>query len=157
MKTIPQVRVRAFVLVRRGTEVLLVDQFDSIDGAVWGVPGGGVEFGERAEDAARRELLEETGIAAGQMTLLSVFENIFLHGEETGHEVCFAFETDATGTEAADVESIAGQESDGSPMLLRWVPAAQVAAGRRVTWPGALPKLVAGWTTGTPPPPLSAP
>ena len=37
----------------------------------WCIPGGAAEPGERLEDAARRELREETGLVAGELTLLS--------------------------------------------------------------------------------------
>jgi len=144
MGLIQRVRVRAIVLVRRGEDVLLVDHFDATDGLVWGVPGGGVEFGERAEDAARRELLEESGIVAKELRLLSIFENIFEHAGETGHEICFAFETDATGTPAATLDVIDGQESDGAAMILRWVSVAEVLEHRRITWPAAIPELLSG-------------
>jgi len=43
------------------------------DNGLWGYHGGCVELGENTEDAARRELREETGLTAGSMTLLGVF------------------------------------------------------------------------------------
>ena len=43
------------------------------DNGLWDLPGGRVEVGEATEDAARRELHEETGIAAGALSLLGVF------------------------------------------------------------------------------------
>jgi ADP-ribose pyrophosphatase YjhB (NUDIX family) len=41
----------------------------------WHLPGGAVERAETAEDAARRELLEETGVAAERLILAGLYFN----------------------------------------------------------------------------------
>jgi 8-oxo-dGTP pyrophosphatase MutT (NUDIX family) len=54
------------VLLDGERRVLLLRASDPADpgkGSWWELPGGGIESDENSEDAARRELLEETGIA----------------------------------------------------------------------------------------------
>ena len=39
----------------------------------WGLPGGALEIDEDIETCARRELAEETGLAAGELRLVGVY------------------------------------------------------------------------------------
>lgn len=39
----------------------------------WGLPGGLMELGESAEETARREVLEETGLTVGDLKLINVY------------------------------------------------------------------------------------
>ena len=60
-------------------EVLLLRRADTGD---WCYPGGAVELYEQTEAAARRELLEETGLTAGKIILFGVFsglQNAFIY------------------------------------------------------------------------------
>lgn len=72
MPTPVDVLVAAGVIVRdpQTNRVLLQRRGD--DGT-WGPPGGRIEPGETLEAAARRELFEETGLTAGQLTLIDVY------------------------------------------------------------------------------------
>ncbi|MEP9369487.1 NUDIX hydrolase [Xanthobacter sp. VNH20] len=54
----------ALAVVVRAGKVLLVQRANPPDQGLWGFPGGRIEWGETAAEAAVRELLEETGVAA---------------------------------------------------------------------------------------------
>ena len=62
--------------------VLLVRRAKAPAAGSWSLPGGAQELGETAETAARRELLEETGLDAGPMTLAANVDSI--HRDITG-------------------------------------------------------------------------
>ncbi|MEP9377274.1 NUDIX hydrolase [Aquabacter sp. CN5-332] len=51
------------VVVREG-RVLLVRRANPPDAGLWGFPGGRIEWGETAAEAAVRELMEETSVSA---------------------------------------------------------------------------------------------
>ena len=49
------------------------------DNHLWGYAGGSVELDEKVEDAAKRELFEETGLIANSLELFGVFSGKELH------------------------------------------------------------------------------
>lgn len=62
------------IAVFRAGEVLLVKRAREPMAGSWSLPGGKQEFGETMEEAARRELFEETGLAARTLAFAELFE-----------------------------------------------------------------------------------
>jgi ADP-ribose pyrophosphatase YjhB (NUDIX family) len=64
------------IVVLKGDAVLLVRRGRPPNLGSWALPGGGQELGERAEETARRELLEEAGLQVGEMHLAANVDSI---------------------------------------------------------------------------------
>ena len=80
------IMVGAGVFIYKDGQVLLQKRKDNF---CWAMHGGGVEMGEKVEDAARRELKEETGLIAGKLELLGVFSGEhMMYTYPNGDKVC---------------------------------------------------------------------
>ena len=72
-------------ILQVGASVILEDEHGRVllqkrvDNHMWGYAGGSVELDEKVEDAAKRELYEETGLIANSLELFGVFSGKELH------------------------------------------------------------------------------
>jgi ADP-ribose pyrophosphatase YjhB (NUDIX family) len=131
---VPQsVRPKAVCIFRRDDRILVSEAGDSVKGDTFhGPPGGQIEFGETAADAARREMREELGVELESVTLLGVLENIFVYEGQRGHEIVFVFETKVGDPAFNEQEQVHGVEA-GRAFVLTWERAADLlAAGGRL-------------------------
>jgi len=71
------------IVCLRGDDVLLIKRGAPPLEDSWSLPGGRIEWGERAIDAARRELLEETGCEAEIVSLVDVVDAVMLSRSAT--------------------------------------------------------------------------
>ncbi len=115
-------RLGAIAVLVDGDRVLLAQRGKSPDRGLWGFPGGHVEPGETALEAARRELFEETGVRARPVEYLTNVDVIRhdAQGQVVVHYLLAAVLcADPLGTPRADDDA-----QDAA-----WVPVDQVRAG----------------------------
>jgi len=72
------------VVCLRGDEVLLIRRGTPPLEDSWSLPGGRIEWGERAADAALRELKEETGCDADLIGLIDVVDAVLGKRADSG-------------------------------------------------------------------------
>ena len=79
----------------------------------YALPGGYVEYGETTENAAARELAEETGLLAADVSLVGVYSDP--HRDPRGHVVSIAYRVAVTGYDLQ-----AGDDAAAAAFVADW-------------------------------------
>ncbi|MFP1631495.1 NUDIX hydrolase [Zhengella sp. ZM62] len=132
MSALP-IRTAVSVAIYNEGRFLLVRRGNAPARGKYAFPGGRVEEGETLEEAARRELMEETGMTAGALTLHSVLD---LDSEGAGvtyrlhvHTGAYAGGTPLAGDDAETAEWLTLDEMDGLPVTDSTLAVARAIAG----------------------------
>jgi 8-oxo-dGTP pyrophosphatase MutT (NUDIX family) len=109
------IRPIAICVIPRGDEILVFEARDETRDLTFYRPlGGGIEFGERSDDAVRRELQEEIGAELDELRLLTVFENRFEFEGKASHEIVFVYEGSLADPGLYDRETFVVTEETGT-------------------------------------------
>lgn len=108
-------------------ERLLVMRDEGTDGHY--LPGGRIHLGEKAEDAALREMQEELGITARPVRLLWVKEGFFTEfsSGSRNHEIALYFLLDFSESDLLSRGDSFDREDEGTLHHFSWVPIASLA------------------------------
>jgi ADP-ribose pyrophosphatase YjhB (NUDIX family) len=120
----------AFVFVRAEDQVLVSEMHHPTEGIFYRPPGGGIEFQERSEEAARRELLEELDLHLEDLRLLGVREERFSMDDEPYHEIGFVYEAWIALEALHALDGVAIVEDDDDVEIARVVSVTDLRAGR---------------------------
>lgn len=120
-------KIRTIVLgiFRHRGRLLVFEGYDPSDGRLFYRPlGGGIEFGERSDQALVREMREELGAEVTHARYLGMLESIFEHAGRIGHEIVLLYEAEFADPAmvARDVFPLAND--NGEPIKVLWKPLA---------------------------------
>ena len=140
----PSSGIRALALAvirRRVDELLVLEGHDEVKGETFYRPlGGGIEFGEPAAEALRREMREELAVELDHVELLGVVENIFRFAGRPGHEINFLFTAEVADPRFYERDDPGPVLDSGTPVV--WLPRAEVVAGGAILYPTGLAELL---------------
>ena len=89
------IRILAGAIIRNNDKILVCPVKDKIKNEkFYRIIGGGVEFGEKIEEALRREIKEEINSNLENIKYLGFLENIFEFEGRQGHEIFFIYQAD---------------------------------------------------------------
>jgi 8-oxo-dGTP pyrophosphatase MutT (NUDIX family) len=135
------IRPLALAIIWRGDELLVVEFHNEEQGTFYRPLGGAIEYGERGQEALRREFREELGAELTNVRYLTTLENIFTYRGEIGHEIVLLYESTMSNQALYEQDTLVVHEEDGV-QTARWV---NVFAPKNDTplYPNGLPEYLA--------------
>jgi 8-oxo-dGTP pyrophosphatase MutT (NUDIX family) len=140
-----QIRPLAICIFRNSDRILVGEGYDPVKRETFYRPlGGGIEFGERAEETIRRELREEIGAEVASVQYLFTLENIFTFDGKAGHEIVMVYDGRLVDEAYYAQAMIEGQEFDGfrqAPLKAVWMRIEEFGLGAPLYPDGLLERL----------------
>lgn len=117
------IRTIALCVFRDKGRLFVFEGCDSETGRRFYRPlGGGIEFGERSEQAVMRELREEIGAEVQNLRFLGALENIFTYEGRAGHEIVFVYDGTFRDGSFYEREWVDAVEDNGEAFRAVWKP-----------------------------------
>ena len=138
-----QIRPIAICVFHNNNHILVFEGYDKAKQEIFYRPlGGGIEFGERSEDAVQRELKEELNVDITNLKYLGTLENIYTFNGGSYHEVVLVYDGMLTESGLYDQALIPGKEANGDEIRAMWKSLDEFESGKVILYPDGLMKLL---------------
>ncbi|AUS78811.1 NUDIX hydrolase [Actinoalloteichus sp. AHMU CJ021] len=104
LRTVRETSAGGLVLDAAGTHAAIIGRLDRRGRLLWSLPKGHLEDGETAEQAAEREVREETGIEGVVVAPLGTIDYWFIAGDRRVHKTVHHYLLRAVGGELSDAD-----------------------------------------------------
>lgn len=142
-KTPQFIRPLAICVFRYNGKILVCEGIDSVKKEIFYRPAGGmIEFGEKAEDALRREIREETGEEITNIEYLGLLENIFTYEGKPGHEIILIYDAEFVNKDIYEKEVVKITESNDVWCNAYWKKLDEFEEGKLKLYPDKLKQLL---------------
>lgn len=129
-----KIMVKAMCLIEHEGKLLLCKNYNKVKKETFfRVVGGTVNFGEKCEEAVRREIKEELNSKIENLHFIAVIENIFTYEGEEGHEIVFLYKGDLSNKEIYKKKIIYIPDAEDFPA--EWVPISDILEGKVKLYP----------------------
>lgn len=133
------IRPLVICLFRHADKILVVEGYDPLKPETFYRPlGGGIEFGEYAQQALVRELREELNAEIKDAHYLFTLESIFTFNGQAGHEIVLVYDATFVDETLYQRAVIDGQEDAATPFSAVWKSLVEIAAGGLPLYPDGL-------------------
>jgi len=138
-----QIRPIALCVFRNKDRILVFEGYDTVKGETfYRSLGGGIEFGEKAEDTVRRELMEELNVEVGEVRYLGTLENIFTFNGNSYHEIVMVYDGALVDSGLYEQAVIVGKEANGDVIRAMWKRLDEFGEGKAILYPTGLLELL---------------
>ncbi len=138
-----QIRPIALCVFHNNNRILVFEGYDKAKGEIFYRPlGGGIEFGEKSEDAVHRELKEEINVDVTNLKFLGMLENIYTFNGGSYHEVVLVYDGALIEARLYDQAVILGKEANGDDIRAMWKALDEFREGKSILYPPGLLEML---------------
>lgn len=120
------------LLIRDGKLLVMRGYDEKKDNYFYRCLGGGIEYGEKSDEALRREFKEEIDLEIDIKKFLGIEENIFTYNGKLGHEIVFYYDIDIKDEDFRDEYKMV---EDGKDDIAIWMDIEDFKSKKEILYP----------------------